>query len=138
MTDTNDTDAPAKAKPKGNRPAGARRKRKTNFIDRMAVTTALRNYRIMAWIVGVPLAALILIAMPMKYFGDNPTPVTVIGIAHGYLYLLFIITAVMMSIKRRWDIKRTIIVILCGTIPLVSFYTEHVVHKKVLAGEPGW
>ncbi|PRZ43156.1 integral membrane protein [Antricoccus suffuscus] len=136
MTDINETDAPAK--PHVKRPAGARRKRKTNFIDRMAVTTALRNYRIMAWIVGVPLAVLILVAVPLKYFGNNPTPVTVIGVAHGYLYLIFIITAVMLSIKRRWDFKRTIIVILCGTIPLLSFYTEHVVHKNVLAGKPGW
>lgn len=138
MTDTNETDAPARAKSHVKQPAEARRKRKTNFIDRMAVKTALRNYRIMAWIVGVPLAVLILVAVPLKYAADNPTPVTVIGVAHGYLYLIFIITAVMLSIKRRWNFKRTIIVILCGTIPLLSFYTEHVVHKKVLAGEPGW
>jgi len=136
VTEINDTDAPPKAKRNVKRRPSARRK--SNFIDRIKVATVLRNYRIMAWIVGVPLAVLILVAVPLKYLADNPTPVTVIGIAHGYLYLIFIITAVLLSLKRHWDIKRTLIVILCGTIPLVSFYTEHVVHKKVLAGEPGW
>ena len=139
--DTNKSDSPNKAKksaaPAGRHQASARA-RKGSFIDRMTVETALRNYRIMAWVVGVPLALLFLVGMPLKYLGENGTPVTIIGIAHGYLYMLYIVSAVLLSLKRHWDLKRTAIVVLCGTIPLVSFYTEHVVHKKVIAREPGW
>lgn len=98
----------------------------------------LRNYRISAWIVGVPLAALFLVAMPMKYFGDNGTPVTVIGIAHGWLYMLYIVCAALLAMHRKWSIGRTVLVILGGTVPLLSFWTEHIVHKKVTAAEPGW
>ena len=100
--------------------------------------TLLRNYRIASWIVGVPLALLFLVAMPLKYFGDNGTPVTVIGIAHGWLYMAYIACTLLLSMHRRWSIGRTVLVVLGGTIPLVSFWTEHVVHKKVVAGEPGW
>lgn len=104
----------------------------------MTTKTALRNYRISAWVVGVPLALLFLVAMPMKYFGDNGTPVTIIGIAHGWIYMLYIVATAILSMKRRWSLKRSILVVLAGTIPLVSFWAEHVVHKKVEAGEPGW
>ncbi|WP_228389347.1 DUF3817 domain-containing protein [Cumulibacter manganitolerans] len=100
--------------------------------------TLLRNYRIAAWVVGVPLALLFLVAMPIKYFGDDGTPVTVIGIAHGWLYMAYIACAVLLAVHRRWSLGRTVLVVLGGTIPLVSFWTEHVVHKKVAAGEPGW
>ena len=100
--------------------------------------TALRNYGISAWIVGVPLAVLFLVAMPMKYLGDNGTLVTVIGIAHGWLYMVYIACAALLAMNRRWSIGRTVLVILGGTVPLVSFWTEHIVHKKVTAGEPGW
>lgn len=122
------------------RKAAARRRAalKPTLIDRLASDTVLRNYRIMAWIVGVPLAVLILVAVPIKYIGGNGTPVGIIGIAHGWLYVIFIVMAVMLSVKRKWNVKRTAIVILCGTIPLLSFYTEHVVHKHVKAEDPGW
>jgi integral membrane protein len=101
-------------------------------------TKLLRFYRISAWIVGLPLAALFLVAMPMKYFGDNGTPVTVIGIAHGWLYMIYIACTALLATHRRWSIGRTVLVVLGGTVPLLSFWTEHVVHKKVKADEPGW
>lgn len=100
--------------------------------------TALRNYRISAWIVGVPLALLFLVAMPLKYFADNGTWVTVIGIAHGWLYMIYIACTALLALKRRWPIVQTLLVVLGGTIPLVSFWTEHIVHKKVTSNEPGW
>lgn len=100
--------------------------------------TALRNYRISAWIVGVPLALLFLVAMPLKYFADNGTWVTIIGIAHGWLYMIYIACTAMLALKRRWPIIQTLLVVLGGTIPLVSFWTEHIVHKKVTSNESGW
>lgn len=132
--------APRKQPTAAQRKAAARRRAalKPTLIDRLASDTVLRNYRIMAWIVGVPLAVLILVAVPLKYIGGNGTPVQIIGIAHGWLYVIFIIMALMLAVKRKWNIKRTALVILCGTIPLVSFYTEHLVHKRVKAGDPGW
>lgn len=116
----------------------ARQRKNNSFVNRTSTASFLKAYRISAWIVGVPLAALFLVAMPMKYFGDNPTPVTVIGIAHGWLYMIYFICAVLLSVKRRWAIGRTVLVVLAGTIPLVSFYAEYVVHKNVKADNEGW
>lgn len=118
--------------------ARARKRKQKSVIDRTPTASFLKSYRISAWIVGVPLAALFLVAMPMKYFGDNPTPVTVIGIAHGWLYMIYFVCAVLLSLKRRWAIGRSVLVVLAGTIPLVSFYAEYVVHKNVKADNPGW
>lgn len=103
-----------------------------------STATKLRNYRIAAWVVGVPLALLFLVAMPIKYFGDDGTWVKIIGIGHGWLYMVYIAATALLALERRWAIGRTLLVVLGGTIPLVSFWTEHVVHKKVTAREPGW
>ena len=41
-----------------------------------AIGQALLRYRVMATVVGVLLIALILVAVPLKYFGDIPEPTT--------------------------------------------------------------
>ena len=40
------------------------------------VPAALTRYRVMAWIVGVLLIALVLVAVPLKYLGGIEGPVT--------------------------------------------------------------
>lgn len=129
MTTTNDEKLSAKK-------AALRAKRAGDPATKTA--KLLRNYRISAWIVGVPLAALFLVAMPMKYLADDGSLVTVIGIAHGWLYMLYIACAALLAMHRRWSIGRSVLVVLGGTVPLLSFWTEHLVHKKVTANETGW
>ena len=40
----------------------------------MSIATALRNYRLAAWVTGIGLLVLVFIAMPLKYFFDEPRP----------------------------------------------------------------
>lgn len=95
---------------------------------------ALLRYRIMAYITGIGLVLLVLFAMPMKYFGDNDTFVSIIGVAHGWLYVLYVMTSLDLSFRIRWNIGRTAWVVLAGTIPFISFVAEHYVAKEVKRG----
>jgi integral membrane protein len=91
---------------------------------------ALLRYRVMAYVTGVLLIVLVFVAMPMKYFGDDPTLVRVVGIAHGWLYMAYLVTALQLALQARWAIGRTILVALAGTIPFASFVAERkVVHE---------
>ncbi len=38
---------------------------------------------------GISYLILLFIAMPLKYFGDIPSAVRVVGSAHGFLFILF-------------------------------------------------
>ena len=105
---------------------------------------ALLRYRVMATIVGVLLIILILIGVPLKYFatdgssaqhlGENIT--TYLGVAHGWLYMIFLVMAAILARAARWSIPFTITTLLAGTIPIVSFWAEHRATKAVRAAHP--
>ncbi len=97
---------------------------------------ALLRYRIIAIVVGIGLITLVLVGMPLKYFGDNSTVVAVVGPAHGALYVLYLIAGFELSQRCKWSWRATIAVLLAGTIPFLSFVAERVVTRRVRAQEP--
>jgi integral membrane protein len=86
----------------------------------------------MAWIVGVLLVVLILVGVPLKYLSPDGTDLqhlgewitTYLGVAHGWLYMLFLVMAALLARKARWSIEFTIVTLLCGTVPILSFWAE--------------
>lgn len=101
---------------------------------------ALVRYRVMAWIVGVLLVTLVFVAMPLKYLADQPRLVEVIGVVHGYMFILYLVTAVDLALRSRWRLVFTVLVCLAGTIPFLSFVAEHTVTRRTkttLAAAPG-
>jgi integral membrane protein len=99
------------------------------------VPAALTRYRVMAYVVGVMLLALVLVAMPLKYLADVPGPVSVIGTAHGFLYAVYLLTAFDLALRARWSAKGTVLVLLAGTVPFLSFVAERWVTRRTRAGE---
>ncbi len=85
---------------------------------------ALIRFRVMAWIVGVFLLVLVFIAVPLKYLADSPTMVAIVGPIHGFLYIVYLITAFDLAVRARWPFVRTVLVLLAGTIPVMSFVAE--------------
>ena len=94
------------------------------------VPAALTRYRVMAWIVGVLLIALILGAVPLKYLGGIEGPVTVLGTLHGWLYFVFFLTACDLAVRARWSLRDTVLTVLAGTVPLLSFFAERVATRR--------
>jgi integral membrane protein len=99
------------------------------------VSPAYLRYRVMAYVVGVLLLVLVLVAMPLKYFADMPGPVAVVGTAHGFLYAVYLLAAFDLALRARWTAKGTVLVLLAGTIPFLSFVAERIVTRKTRAGE---
>jgi integral membrane protein len=117
---------------------------------------ALTRYRIMATIVGLLLVVLILIGVPLANFDGSgmwgfipATPdlfaagssaqelgesiTTYLGVAHGWLYMIFLVTAFLLARQERWEIGFTVVTLVCGTIPLLSFWAEHRATQRVRA-----
>lgn len=95
------------------------------------VRRALAFYRVMAWVVGVLLVLLVLGAMPLKYLGGVGGPVTVLGIAHGWLYPVLLIAAYNVGRKAGWPWQRLLAIALAGTVPFLSFVAEHYATRDV-------
>ncbi len=117
---------------------------------------ALLRYRVMASVVGVLLVVLVLVGLPLHYghllldvgFLAEPAvpgvPETAgagwrigsdisqyLGVAHGWLYMIFLITAFLLSRRAGWDLRFTAVTLISGTIPLVSFWAEHRATRRV-------
>lgn len=99
------------------------------------VPAALTRYRVMAWVVGVLLAVLFLVAVPLKYAAGIEGPVAVIGTAHGWLYAVFFLTACDLALRARWTLRGTVLILVAGTVPLLSFVAERIATRKTRAGE---
>lgn len=95
---------------------------------------ALARFRVMAYVVGVWLVLLVLVAMPLKYFADSPSMVEIVGPVHGFLYMGYLATAVDLAFRVRWPAVKAILVMLAGTVPFVSFYAERKVTAELRAG----
>jgi integral membrane protein len=95
------------------------------------VKASLLFYRVLAYTVGVGLVILVLVAVPLKYFADSPTLVAIVGPLHGFLYMVYLVAAVNLAFRSRWSPVKTVLVMLAGTIPFVSFVAE----RKVTADE---
>lgn len=64
------------------------------------------------------------IAMPLKYIWDRPGMVETVGMAHGVLFILYVVFAFIMWKKFDWTPKVLGIVILCSVLPFGPFYAE--------------
>ncbi|WP_112245033.1 DUF3817 domain-containing protein [Kribbella monticola] len=89
-----------------------------------ATRSALTRYRVIAYIVGVMLLVLLFVAMPLKYLGDNPSAMNVVGPLHGFLYVIYLLASFDLARRVRWSLPRLVLVALAGTIPFLSFYAE--------------
>src|SRR3954467_5498551 len=94
------------------------------------LTPALTRYRIIAWIVGVLLIVLT-VGTVLKYTTDNETIVAVVGPAHGFLYMGYLVLAADLARRARWKLGFTVLVLLAGTVPFLSFVAERVVTRRV-------
>ena len=104
----------------------------------------LTGYRVMATIVGVLLVVLILVGVPLKYLAGDGTDLqetgewitTNLGVLHGWLYMIFLVAAFLLARREAWDLPFTIVTLVCGTVPVLSFWAEHRATKAVRAAHP--
>jgi integral membrane protein len=97
-----------------------------------AVRGALTRYRVIAYIVGVMLLLLLFVAMPLKYLGDNPGAMNVIGPLHGFLFVVYLLGTFDLFRRVRWSLPRLLLMAVAGTIPFLSFYAERKTTHELL------
>ncbi|WP_296137374.1 DUF3817 domain-containing protein [uncultured Tessaracoccus sp.] len=99
--------------------------------DVPGIRTALTAYRILAWVVGILLVVLTLVAMPLKYIWHVDGMVRVVGVTHGWLYAILLVSVVVLGFRVKWDWKWYVGIALAGTVPFLSFVAEHKATRHV-------
>ncbi len=85
------------------------------------------RFRVMALIAGVMSLLLWFLYLPVKCLFDNPdllSNVMWIPMAHGYLYLVYVLTAIQFAVKAKWPLMKMLGLILAGTLPVASIVAE--------------
>lgn len=76
----------------------------------------LNAFRLLSLIEGLSLITLLFVAMPARYqFGlDFVWPV---GMAHGVLWLAFVVMSLLVSHLQRWSVLAWLLALLCSVVP---------------------
>lgn len=97
--------------------------------------SVLTRYRVMAYVTGV-LLVLLCLGMIAKYgMGmDGAADFTrVVAIAHGWLYVVYLIFAFDLGSKAKWPVGKQLWVLLAGTIPTAAFFVERSISRELEA-----
>jgi integral membrane protein len=104
------------------------------------VEGALFRYQLMANIVGALIIPLFVFTGIKIFSGHGKLEVEIFGVAHGYLYIVYLITVGVLAFKVRLNILWILIMCGAGLLPGMTFLVEWwVVTRKIhplLAAEP--
>ena len=92
--------------------------------------SAIGRLRIISLVEGVSFLLLLGIAMPMKYWWGMPWAVSVVGMAHGVLFLLFCVALVNAMLVVRWKLRHPILIFLASLVPFAPLWVEHWLRKE--------
>ena len=86
---------------------------------------AALRYRVMAYITGVLIIVICFVGLPMQFAFGNDWIDQYVGTVHGYLYILYVVFAYMLSRKLKMRLSpRLLLLLLAGTIPVLTFVVE--------------
>ncbi len=86
--------------------------------------STLNRFRIISAMEGLSYLILVFFAMPFKYLGDNPNYVKIFGMAHGVLFILFIISFIETKMKEKLDNNLMFQFFVLSLIPFGAFIIE--------------
>ncbi|GAA5014387.1 MULTISPECIES: DUF3817 domain-containing protein [Streptomyces] len=95
--------------------------------------SVLTRYRVMAYVTGV-LLVLLTLGVIAKYVLDMDGAADftrVVGIAHGWLYVVYLVFAFDLGSKAKWPVGKQLWVLLAGTIPTAAFFVERRISREL-------
>ena len=94
------------------------------FAQKNILKKGIKLFKIISFLEAVSFIVLLCVAMPLKYIWDMPQLVQVVGMAHGILFILYIVFAIYAWQVLHWSFKKLSIAIVCSVVPFGPFYVE--------------
>ena len=95
----------------------------------MNLSTPIGRLRIIAIAEGISYL-LFAVTMPLKYGLEITEPNFYVGMAHGFLFILYIMLCFQNIFLFRWNLKISFLILLASLVPFATFYADTKVFKK--------
>lgn len=84
----------------------------------------IKLFRLTAHLEGISYILLLFIAVPIKYFLDDPTYVKLLGMPHGILFIGYILLSIFGKSRYKWTNIDFFVILIASLIPLGTFYVD--------------
>ncbi len=84
----------------------------------------LKIFRLSAILEGITYLLLFSFSMPLKYWANITEPNVYIGYLHGFLFIAYLILAVIFSMERKIPSNKIIMLVLASLLPFGTFYMD--------------
>jgi|TARA_R110001606_G_scaffold372097_1_gene529105 integral membrane protein len=81
-------------------------------------------FRVVSFLEGTSYLLLLFIAVPIKYWMNDPQYVKLLGMPHGLLFVAYIVLAFLIKPELKWNTKTFGIVLLASILPFGTFYVD--------------
>ena len=81
-------------------------------------------FRVVSFLEGTSYLLLLFVAVPIKYWMDDPQYVKLLGMPHGLLFVTYLVIAFLIKSELKWNNKTLGVVILASVIPFGTFYVD--------------
>lgn len=89
-----------------------------------SLSTLLGQLRLIAFLEGLSLIILLFVAMPLKYQFDMPAMVRYVGMAHGLLFVAYVIYVILARTEFKWSWGKTLLAIILSIVPFGTFWAD--------------
>ena len=83
-------------------------------------------FRIVAFLEGFSWITLLFFAVPMKYIWNIELYVQKIGMAHGVLFIVYIVLAFFLQLKINWNRNQLLIILIGSIVPFGFLYVDKI------------
>ncbi len=92
--------------------------------------TSLGRLRILAFVEGVSFLIILFVTMPLKYAFQYPQPNKFFGMAHGVLFVLYVLAVVQIAFMQNWQYNKIFLALFASIIPFGTFWADQKLFKE--------
>ena len=96
---------------------------------------SLNRFRKVAIWEGISFILLVFVAMPIKYGLGMPQFVRVIGMAHGILFIAYVILLIQVAMEYDWSGKKSALGFIASLLPFGTFIFDRKLAREITEAE---
>lgn len=90
----------------------------------MSLEKQVKLFKWISILEGLSFLILLFIAMPLKYIYEMPQMVQQVGMAHGVLFIAYVLGGILLYKPMNWSLKQIAVILGCSVLPFGPFYVE--------------